>query len=125
MTYDDATAEPLSISEEEAFDLSRAAVMLDQAKVMLDQAKQNRADKAALAAALNHNLELWVAIQGMVERRDNDLPETVEYDLISLAKFVADTTFKSADGLRDEIIGTVIDINLQISDSLLVRQAAT
>ncbi len=118
MTYDDATAEPLSISEEEAFGLSRAAVMLDQAK-------QNRADKAALATALNHNLELWVAIQGMVERRDNDLPETVEYDLISLAKFVADTTFKSADGLRDEIIGTVIDINLQISDSLLVRQAAT
>ncbi len=26
MTYDDATAEPLSISEEEAFDLSRAAL---------------------------------------------------------------------------------------------------
>ncbi len=70
MTYEDATEEALSISEEEAFGLSRAAVMLDQAK-------QNRADKAALAAALNHNLELWVAIQGIVARRDNDLPEKV------------------------------------------------
>ena len=125
MIYDDATAEPLSILEEEVFDLSRAAVMLYQAPVMLDQAKQNRADKAAVAAALNSNLELWVAIQRIVERRDNDLPETVEYNLISLAKFVADTTFKSAEGLKDETIDTLIDINLQISDSLLERQAAT
>ena len=30
MTYDDATAKPLLISEEEAFGLSRAAVMLDR-----------------------------------------------------------------------------------------------
>jgi len=51
MTYKNATDETLSISEEKAFGLSRAAVMLDQAK-------QNRADKAALATALNHNLEL-------------------------------------------------------------------
>ncbi len=125
MTYDDATAKPLSISEEEAFDLSRAAVMLYQVTVMLDQAKQNRADKAALAAALNYNLELWFAIQGMVERSDNDLLETAKCELISLAKFVADTTFKSAEGLKDETIDTLIDINLQISDSLLERQAAT
>ncbi len=118
MTYDDATAEPLSISEEEAFDLSRAAVMLDQAK-------QNRADKAALAAALNHNLELWVAIQGMVERRDNDLPESVKDNLISLANLVADTTFKSVEGLKDETIDTLIDINLQISEGLLKGQTAT
>ena len=125
MTYDDATVKPPSISEEETFDLSRAAVMLYQATVMLDQAKQNRDDKAALAAALNYNLKLWVAVKGMVERRDNDLPETVEYNLISLAKFVADTTFNSAEGLQDETIDTLIGINLQISDSLLERQAAT
>ena len=134
MTYDDATAGPLTISEEEAFGLSRAAVMLDQATVMLDQAKQNRADKAALAAALNHNLELWVAIKEMVERRDNDLPETVKDNLISVAKFVADTTFKIAEGLKDETIDTLIDIktidtlidiNLQTRESLLEGQAAT
>ncbi len=124
MTYDDATVEPLSISEEEAFDLSRAAVMLDQAKVMLDQAKQNRADEAALAAALNYNLKLWFAIQGMVKRRDNILPESVEDELISLAKFVADTTFNSPDGLADETVATLININLRISEALLERQAA-
>ena len=125
MTYDDATAEPLSISEEEAFDLSRAAVMLDQANGMLDQAKQNRADKAALAAALNHNLALWVAIQGIVARRDNGLHEKVKDNLISLGNYVADTTFKSAEGLRDETIDTLININLQISEGLLEGQAAT
>ena len=118
MTYDDATEKPLSISEEEAFGLSRAAVMLDQAK-------QNRADKVALATALNHNLELWVAIQGMVARRDNDLPESVKDNLISLGNYVADTTFKSADGLKDETIDTLININLQISEGLLEGQVAT
>ncbi|MCH8834311.1 MAG: hypothetical protein IH925_00015 [Proteobacteria bacterium] len=118
MTYEDATEEVLSISEEEAFGLSRAAVMLDRAK-------QNRADKAALAAALNHNLELWVAIQGIVARRDNDLPEKVKDNLISLGNYVADTTFKSADGLKDETIDTLININLQISEGLLEGHAAT
>ncbi|MCZ6467815.1 MAG: hypothetical protein O6829_11145 [Alphaproteobacteria bacterium] len=118
MTYENATEETLSISEEEAFGLSRAAVMLDQAK-------QNRADKAALATALNHNLELWVAIQGMVARRDNDLPESVKDNLISLGNYVADTTFKSADGLKDETIDTLININLQISEGLLEGHAAT
>ena len=118
MTYENATEGPLSISEEEAFGLSRAAVMLDQAK-------QNRADKAALAAALNHNLEMWVAIQGMVARRDNDLPESVKDNLISLGNYVADTTFKSADGLKDETIDTLININLQISEGLLEGHAAT
>ncbi len=117
MTYEDATKEALSITEEEAFGLSRAAVMLDQAK-------QNRMDKAALANALNHNLELWVAIQGMVARRDNDLPESVKDNLISLGNYVADTTFKSADGLEDETIDTLININLQISEGLLEGQVA-
>ncbi len=118
MTYDDATVEPLTNSDEEAFGLSLVAVMLDQAK-------QKRADKAALAVALNHNLELWVAIQGMVERRDNALPESVKDNLISLGNYVADTTFKSADGLEDETIDTLININLQISEGLLEGQAAT
>ncbi len=118
MTHEDATEKPLSISEEDAFSLSRAAVMLDRAK-------QNRADKAALTAALNHNLELWVAIQGMVARRDNGLPERVKENLISLGNYVADTTFKSADGLKDETIDTLININLQISEGLLEGHAAT
>ena len=117
MSYENVMEEALSISEEEAFGLSRAAVMLDQAK-------QNRADKAALANALNHNLELWVAIQGMVARRDNDLPESVKDNLISLGNYVADTTFKSADGLEDETIDTLININLQISEGLLEGQVA-
>ncbi len=118
MTYEDATEEALSISEEVALGLSRAAVMLDRAK-------QNRADKAALATALNHNLELWVAIQGIVARRDNDLPEKVKDNLVSLGNYVADTTFKNTDGLKYETIDTLINVNLRISEGLLEGQAAT
>ncbi len=61
----------------------------------------------------------------MVARRDNDLPESVKDNLILLGNYVADTTLKSADGLKDETIDTLININLQISEGLLEGQAAT
>ena len=105
-------AKELDIREEEAFGLSRAAVLLDQAK-------QNRDDAQALAAALNHNLELWVAIRSMVQRPESGLPKSVGENLIRLSKFVADATFKSSDDLESTTIDTLININLQISEGLL------
>jgi flagellar biosynthesis regulator FlaF len=112
MTMVDFAAEELDIREEEAFGLSRAAVLLDQAK-------QNRDDTVAMTAALNHNLELWVAIRSLVQRPESGLPKSVEDNLIRLSNFVADTTFRSIDFLEETTIDTLININLQISEGLL------
>ncbi len=57
-------------------------------------------------------------------RRDNGLPEKVKDNLISLGNYVANTTFKSANNLKDETIDTLININLQISEGLLEGQVA-
>lgn len=113
MADNDTLDDDLKVPEEEAFGLSRAAIMLDQAK-------QNRADKVAMTAALNHNLELWVAIRAMIEREESTVPQNVKENLVKLCNFVADTTFKSAETeLEDTTIETLININLQISEGLL------
>ncbi len=112
MADTDAPIDDFSVPEQEAFGLSRAAVMLDQAK-------QNPDDKTALTSALNHNLELWVAIRAMVGRPESPLPEDAKNNLVKLSNFVADTTFKAAEGISDETIDTLININLQISEGLL------
>ena len=112
MADTDAPIDDFSVPEQEAFGLSRAAVMLDQAK-------QSPADKTALTSALNHNLELWVAIRAMVGRPESPLPEDAKNNLVKLSNFVADTTFKAAEGISDETIDTLININLQISEGLL------
>ncbi len=103
----------LKVPEEEAFGLSRAAIMLDQAK-------QDRSDTATMTAALNHNLELWVAIRAMIDREESTVPQNVKENLVKLSNFVADTTFRSAEReLENTTIETLININLQISEGLL------
>ena len=60
----------MSAREEDAYGLSEAAVLLDQA----------RQDQGKLASALDHNVEVWVAIRTLVSRDDNNLP----YQLLQL-----------------------------------------
>ena len=112
MADNETAIEDFSVSEQEAFGLSRAAVLLDQAK-------QSPDDKTSMTNALNHNLELWVAIRAMVARPDSPLPDDAKNNLVKLSNFVADTTFKAAEGISDETIDTLININLQISEGLL------
>ena len=113
MAETDSSNDDLQVPEEEAFGLSRAAIMLDQAR-------QNRSDKIAMTKALNHNLELWVAIRAMVDRQESTVPANVKDNLVKLSNYVADTTFTSGDTeLEDKTIDTLININLQISEGLL------
>lgn len=99
----------LSIPEQDAFALSQAAIMLDQAK----------GDPKAVAAALDHNLQLWVSIRTLVSRPNNLLPGQIKDNLKKLANYVADTTFKHGGSASEQIIDSLININLQISQGLL------
>ncbi len=109
-TYDD-----LSVTEQDAYALSRAAVMIDQAK----------GDQAAVAAALDHNLELWTTISAVVSADDNPLPQEIKDNLIKLSKYVADTTFKNGSDATEGVLDSLININLQISQGLLEGQEAS
>ncbi|MGB0683114.1 MAG: flagellar biosynthesis regulator FlaF [Magnetovibrionaceae bacterium] len=104
----EAMIEELSPTEEGAFGLSQAAVMLDQA----------REDASMLATALEKNMEVWIAIRLMVGKSDN-LSEDTKTNLIKLSQFVADTTMTHGIEIPSEAIDTLININLQISEGFL------
>lgn len=108
--------EELNPAEQKAYALSRAALALDQAR-------QSDQDPMTIVEALNHNVELWVAIQSMVKAANGSLPEEVKSNLWKLGDFVIGTTFRHGHGIADQALETLININLQISEGLLEGQA--
>lgn len=105
----------LSVHEQDAFALSRAAILLDQA----------RDDDARMAAAMEHNLELWTSIQALVRRDENPLPAEIKDNLVKLSRYVADATFRCEGRPNEDTLKTLININLQISQGLLESAKAS
>lgn len=103
----------LDSHEEAAFALSQAAVMLDQ----------GRGKTGELAAALDNNLEVWVKIRTLVSRKESALSGDTQGNLLKLSDFVADTTMRQGIGMPTEVLDTLININLQISEGLLEGRA--
>lgn len=106
----------LSLAEEQAFQLSQAAINLDNAR--------NGDDKAGLANALRQNLEVWIAIRTAVSHDSCTLTKELKDNLVRLSNFVADKAIRGPDQLTDTVIDSMININLQISEGLLEGAAA-
>jgi flagellar biosynthesis regulator FlaF len=102
----------LTVAEEQAFQLSQAAIALDQAKA-------ERSNLSKLAAALERNLEVWVGLKTIVSTDGCLLPDAVKDNLRRLANFVADRTLQGVENMADTTIDALININLQISEGLL------
>ena len=99
----------MEAAEQEAFCLSEAAIKMDQ----------SRADTSKLARALEHNMELWVAIRMLISRDDSGFSEETKANLRRLCQFVAETTMSKGTDLSPETLDTLINIILQISEGLL------
>ena len=107
-----AYEENWTLAEEQAFQLSQAAIRIDQAR----RGKTN--NRGLLVDALNGNVGVWVALRTIVMRGDCTLPDEIKQNLTKLAQFVADRTF--ADGeIAENTLDALININLQISEGLL------
>ena len=103
----------LSLTEEQAFNLSRCAIALDQSRQSREKIP------AELVDALNENLQVWIAIRTMAMRDDTGFPDEVKENLQKLSKFVAEKTFENPKDLSQQTIDTLVNINLQISEGLL------
>ncbi|MBK1666230.1 hypothetical protein CKO38_11720 [Rhodospirillum rubrum] len=114
-----AQTDPISVTDsiagDDAFALTEAAVALSRALAA--------ADKPALAAALEGNLQLWVGIRTLVSRTDNPLPQEVKDNLIRLSQYTAQKTFELHDGIDEDTVESLINTNLQIAEGLLEGQA--
>jgi flagellar biosynthesis regulator FlaF len=99
----------LSLTEEQAFQLSRAAIMLDKAK----------SERSLLAEALEVNLTVWVALRSIITREDCNLSGPVKENLVRLANFSAEKALGGLEKVTDSTIDALINVNLQISEGLL------
>ncbi len=100
----------LSRGEEDALALARSAVQIATAR------KKGGAD---LTSALDSNLQLWVAIRTLMQRPECQLPKDIRNNLIKLSQFAAQKTFEVANGVTDDILDSLINLNLQIAEGLL------
>lgn len=106
-------AENLPVVEEQAFQLSQAAIRLDRART------QRTENPGSLSEALDENLDVWMAIRTVAQRSVPGFSNDIRNNLVKLSHFVADTTFAGADSVGDSTLDTLININLQISEGLL------
>lgn len=106
------TQENTSLAEEQAFQLSQAAILLDEAR-------QDRGDLSLLAAALERNLETWVLLKTIVNSPECLLADAVKANLRQLAEFVAERTMQGVSAISADTLDTMINVNLQISEGLL------
>lgn len=103
----------LNVAEEQAFQLSQAAIKLDQARA------NRRKNAAAFVEALDHNLSVWLAVKTIAQRSVPGFSLDIRNNLVKLSNFVSDTTFRGPENIGDATIDTLININLQISEGLL------
>ncbi len=99
----------MSITQEDAFALVNSAIHLSQAK--------DSEDEKELTAALDDNLQLWVAIKTVVSKRDN-MPQETKENIIKIADYVAANTLKS----DEKTIEMLIKFNLEIAEGLLAGE---
>ena len=111
MLLEATSVDGLSLTEQDAFSMSQAAVLLDQAR--------SEGDMKALSAALDHNLELWVGLRTLVSRPEVRVSQNVQENLTKLANYVADATMSHGVEIPEKTLDTLINIDLQISEGLL------
>lgn len=109
----DNIADQLTIIEEQAFQLSQSAIRLDQARA------ERESDATGFAAALDQNLDVWMAIRTVAQRAVPGFSNDIRNNLVKLSHFVADTTFGGPKNVGDSTVDTLININLQIAEGLL------
>lgn len=110
------TDDVLSLAEELAFQLSHSAIQLDQAR-------QEPANKALLATALEQNMETWIGLKTIVSADGCTLPDAVKVNLCQLAEFVTSRTLQGVEAVTASTVDALINVNLQISEGLLEGQA--
>lgn len=111
-----AIAEPAELTpiEHQALALSEAALLIDA----------GRLDQAALAAALDRDLDVWVAIRTLIKSDAQPFTPEIRANLAKLGDFVIGTIFRDGLEMAEGTIDTLININLQISEGLLETQNA-
>lgn len=101
----------LTLEQQDALALLRAATNISNARVL--------GDKAALAKALDENMQLWTGIQTLLKRGGHPLPNEIKSNLLKLANFVVSKTLLNGCDAKEATLDTLENMNLQIAEGLL------
>lgn len=103
----------LSVAEEQALLLARAAMAMD------GEIAKERRSLHALAETLERNVQIWLALKTIVSLDGCSLSQEVRDNIGRLADFVVARTAQGVETISEETIRSLININLQISEGLL------
>jgi flagellar biosynthesis activator protein FlaF len=99
------------------------AMAFTKAALMLEDAKKNLDDYDNYAAALKFNQLLWTIIQADVVDKENKLPAQLKANILSLSIFVDKQTIKALADTKARHLDTLININKNLAEGLMVKQA--
>jgi flagellar biosynthesis regulator FlaF len=108
-TLDAIAIDQMSAAQQDAYALTRAALAMNRA----------RGNPVELANALEHNVQLWVAIRTLIEEPGNILAPAIRDNLTRLSEFVFSTTHREGIMLDKNTLDTLVNINIQLSNGLL------
>ena len=95
------------------------AAAFSQAAYVLDQARQKIDDEDACEKALKYNQLLWSIVQADVSEGKNELPDEIKANLMSLSLFVDKQTSKGLSAPTEDLLDSLININLNIAEGLM------
>ena len=99
------------------------AMAFTKAALMLEDAKRNLDDYDNYAAALKFNQLLWTIIQADIVDKENKLPAAIKANILSLSIFVDKQTIKALADTKARHLETLININKNLAEGLMVQQA--
>ena len=74
-----------------------------------------------LDAALGYNRKLWTLLVSAVVKEDNPLPVDIKRNIIALANFIFNQTFRIAADPKPAALGALVAINRDIAAGLRGR----
>ena len=104
----------MSSREIEAMAFTKAALKLEDAKKSLD-------DYDAYASALKFNQLLWTIIQADIVDQENQLPDQLKANILSLSIFVDRQTIKALADTSEKHLDVLININKNLAEGLLTQ----
>ena len=117
-------AQELEVNTSELAGRELEAAVLNKAASLLEEVVghwHDDADHALLDNALKYNQTLWSVFQAELLNEDNPLPVGIKQNILGLANFIFNHTFKLAADPQPQGLGILININRDIAAGLRGR----
>ena len=97
------------------------AMAFTKAALKLEDTKKSLGDYDAYASALKFNQLLWTIIQADIVDQENQLPDQLKANILSLSIFVDRQTIKALAATSEKHLDVLININKNLAEGLLMQ----